>query len=73
MLYKLGEFMCAVDVFIILLEMVCSMDGFRVVKLEDVLHTLDILITATGQYYYAGLLVSGVGLGCCHGCQTVKF
>ena len=63
MLYKLGEFMCAVDVF----EMVCSMDGFHVVKLEDVLHILDILITVTGQYYYTGLLVSGVGLGCCHG------
>ncbi len=27
----------------------CSMDGFRVVKLEDVLPVLDVLITATGE------------------------
>ena len=30
---------------------VCSMDGFRVVKLEDVIPHLDILITATGQHW----------------------
>ena len=28
---------------------VCSMDGFRVVKLEEVVSFVDILITATGK------------------------
>ena len=27
----------------------CSMDGFRVVRLEDILPTTDILITASGN------------------------
>lgn len=35
-------------VYCLLLLFVYSMDGFRVVKLEDVLPQLDILITATG-------------------------
>ena len=32
------------------LSPVHSMDGFRVVKLDDVLPQLDVLITATGRY-----------------------
>ncbi len=29
---------------------VFSMDGLRVVRLDDILHQVDILITATGTY-----------------------
>lgn len=32
----------------------CSMDGFRVVKLDDVLSLLDILVTATGEKISVG-------------------
>ncbi len=37
---------------------VFSMDGLRVVRLEDILHQVDILITATGTYTAACTLVS---------------
>ena len=33
-------------------DLFCSMDGFRVVKLDSVLPMIDILITATGTIQY---------------------
>lgn len=54
---------CDVHVTCMCICVCCSMDGFRVVKLDDVLSLLDILITATGER------ISGRGIPPPTGCQ----
>jgi len=47
-LYKHGE---ASEAFTVsLINTIYSMDGFKVVKLEDVCHFVDIVITCTGKH-----------------------